>query len=73
MSSRVSIVTGATGKIGKVVAEEIARQGKHLIIACRSLAKSKVLLGELKSAKSFFPGQQRQNARAPEDCKNHAV
>ena len=50
MSSRVSIVTGATGKIGRVVAEEVARQGKHLIIACRSLAKSKVLLGELKSA-----------------------
>ncbi len=50
MSSRVSIVTGATGKIGRVVAEEVVRQGKHLIIACRSLAKSKVLLDELKSA-----------------------
>lgn len=50
MSSRVSIVTGATGKIGKVLAEDVARKGKHLIIACRSLAKSKILLGELKSA-----------------------
>lgn len=50
MSSRVSIVTGATGKIGRVIAEEVAHQGKHLIIACRSLAKSKTLLDELKSA-----------------------
>lgn len=50
MSSRVSIVTGATGKIGRIVAEEIVRQGKHLIIACRSLAKSKVLLNDLKAA-----------------------
>lgn len=50
MSSRVSIVTGATGKVGRVVAEEVVRQGKHLIIACRSLAKSKELLGDLKSA-----------------------
>lgn len=50
MSSRVSIVTGATGKIGRVVAEDVVRQGKHLIIACRSLAKSKALLDELKSA-----------------------
>lgn len=50
MSSRVSIVTGATGKIGRVVAEEVVHQGKHLIIACRSLAKSNLLLGELKSA-----------------------
>lgn len=49
MSSRVSIVTGATGKIGRVVAENVAQQGKHLIIACRSLAKSKVLLSDLKS------------------------
>lgn len=50
MSCRVSIVTGATGKIGRVVAEEVVRQGKNLIIACRSLAKSNLLLGELKSA-----------------------
>lgn len=50
MSSRVSIVTGATGKIGRVVAEEVVRQGKHLILACRSLAKSNLLLGELRSA-----------------------
>lgn len=50
MSNRVSIVTGATGEIGRVVAEDVVRQGKHLVIACRSLAKSKVLLGELKSA-----------------------
>ncbi|MCQ2190311.1 MAG: SDR family NAD(P)-dependent oxidoreductase [Paludibacteraceae bacterium] len=49
MSNRVSIVTGATGEIGRVLAENIARQGKHLIIACRSLAKSKVLLTELHS------------------------
>ncbi|MCQ2188896.1 MAG: SDR family NAD(P)-dependent oxidoreductase [Paludibacteraceae bacterium] len=50
MSSRISIVTGATGKIGRVIAEEVVRQGKHLVIACRSLAKSKVLLDDLQSA-----------------------
>jgi NAD(P)-dependent dehydrogenase (short-subunit alcohol dehydrogenase family) len=43
LTGRVSLVTGATGGIGQVVATELARLGSTVVIVCRSNAKGAAL------------------------------
>jgi len=42
------IVTGANTGIGKVTAKELARQGHHVILACRSRDKTDPVLAEIR-------------------------
>ena len=42
------IVTGANTGIGKITARELARQGAHVILACRSKEKTEAVLDELR-------------------------
>lgn len=39
MQDRVCVVTGGNAGIGKATALELARQGAHVVLACRSPAK----------------------------------
>ena len=42
------IVTGANTGIGKITARELARQGAHVVLACRSKEKTEAVLDELR-------------------------
>ncbi|MCA9577933.1 MAG: SDR family oxidoreductase [Polyangiales bacterium] len=44
MSGRVCVVTGANTGIGRVTALELARRGAHVILACRSQAKTQPVI-----------------------------
>ncbi|MCA9615257.1 MAG: SDR family oxidoreductase [Myxococcales bacterium] len=46
-SSRVAIVTGANTGIGEVTARELARQGFHVFLACRNVAKAEEARGRM--------------------------
>lgn len=48
LAGKTFIVTGANTGIGKITARELARQGAHVILACRSLAKAEPVLEELR-------------------------
>ncbi|HOB01250.1 MAG TPA: SDR family NAD(P)-dependent oxidoreductase, partial [Casimicrobium huifangae] len=41
LSGRVALITGANTGIGLVTARELARQGAHVFIACRSQEKGR--------------------------------
>ena len=47
METNPIIVTGATGSIGSAVTRKLARQGKHLIMACRNTAKAEQIRNEI--------------------------
>lgn len=49
MSQSCYIVTGAGGSIGHAITEELARQGKWVIMACRNLQKDTPLRDRLNS------------------------
>jgi retinol dehydrogenase-12 len=46
---RVALVTGANTGIGLVTARELARQGMHVFIACRSLERAQPALDEIRA------------------------
>lgn len=46
--NKTFVVTGANTGIGKVTALELARRGAHVILACRSKAKSEPVIEEIK-------------------------
>ena len=48
LANKTFIVTGANTGIGKVTALELARRGAHVILACRSQAKTEVVIDEIK-------------------------
>lgn len=48
LANKTFIVTGANTGIGKVTAKELARAGAHVILACRSEAKTAAVLDEIK-------------------------
>jgi NAD(P)-dependent dehydrogenase (short-subunit alcohol dehydrogenase family) len=48
------IITGANTGIGKVTAKALAERGAHVILACRSLAKTQPVLDEIGSNAEFL-------------------
>jgi NAD(P)-dependent dehydrogenase (short-subunit alcohol dehydrogenase family) len=48
LANKTFIVTGANAGIGKITALELARQGAHVILACRSKAKTDVVIEDIK-------------------------
>ena len=48
LANKTFIVTGANTGIGKVTAKELARQGAHVILACRNQAKTDAVIEEIK-------------------------
>ncbi len=50
LSGRVALVTGANTGIGLVTARELAAQGAHVFIACRSLERGQEAINEIRTA-----------------------
>jgi NAD(P)-dependent dehydrogenase (short-subunit alcohol dehydrogenase family) len=50
LSGRVALVTGANTGIGLVTARELARQGAHVFIACRSAERAAPALAAIRAA-----------------------
>ena len=50
LAGRVALVTGANTGIGLVTARELARQGAHLFITCRTLERAQPALAHLRAA-----------------------
>src|SRR3954447_8071910 len=48
LADKTFIVTGANTGIGKITARELARGGAHVILACRSEAKTAQVIDEIK-------------------------
>ena len=48
LANKTFIVTGANAGIGKITARELARQGAHVILACRSKPKTDAVIEEIK-------------------------
>lgn len=48
LENKTFIVTGANTGIGKVTARELARQGAHVILACRSKDKTDAVIDEIR-------------------------
>jgi dehydrogenase/reductase SDR family protein 13 len=48
LANKTFIVTGANTGIGKITAKELARAGAHVILACRSEAKTRAVIDEIK-------------------------
>src|SRR5688572_8728082 len=46
--TKTFIVTGSNTGIGRITAKELARQGSHVILACRSKDKTQVVLDEIR-------------------------
>ena len=47
LSGRTALVTGANTGIGRVTAVELARQGAHVFVACRSAQRAQAVLDEI--------------------------
>jgi retinol dehydrogenase-12 len=48
LANKTFIITGANAGIGKITAKELARRGAHVILACRSKAKTEPVVEEIK-------------------------
>ncbi len=48
-AARVALITGANTGIGRVTARELAQQGLHVFVACRSEQSTQALLDEVRS------------------------
>ncbi len=47
METKIAIITGANGGMGRVITEEIARNGYEVVMACRDLQKSEPVCREI--------------------------
>jgi NAD(P)-dependent dehydrogenase (short-subunit alcohol dehydrogenase family) len=47
LSGRVMVVTGGNSGIGRVTVEQLARQGAHVVLACRRVAEGERVRGEI--------------------------
>lgn len=47
LANKTFIVTGANTGIGKITAQQLARRGAHVILACRSQPKTEVVMDEI--------------------------
>lgn len=47
LAPKVALVTGANTGIGRVTARELAKQGAHVFLACRSIEKSQPVVAEI--------------------------
>ena len=58
LRGRTAVVTGANGRLGYVIARELARRGAHVVLACRSKRRGQAalerLLGEVAEARAEF-------------------
>lgn len=50
LEGKTAIVTGANSGLGRVAAEELARAGARVVLACRNLAKANAAVAEIESA-----------------------
>jgi NAD(P)-dependent dehydrogenase (short-subunit alcohol dehydrogenase family) len=48
LAGKTFIITGANSGIGKITARELARRGGHVLLACRSEAKTSPVIEEIK-------------------------
>jgi len=48
LEGKVAIITGASAGIGKICALEMARQGCHVVLACRSEEKTIPVVDQIK-------------------------
>ena len=48
LANKTFIITGANTGIGKITARELAKRGAHVILACRSAAKTQPVVDEIK-------------------------
>lgn len=48
LANKTFIITGANAGIGKITAHELARRGAHVILACRSKAKTDLVVEAIK-------------------------
>ena len=49
LAGQVALITGANTGIGRVTARELARQGAHVFIACRSAERTQPVLDEIRA------------------------
>ena len=50
LAGRVALITGANTGIGRVTAQQLAQQGAHVFIACRSAARAQPVIDEIRAA-----------------------
>ena len=50
LAGRVALITGANTGIGRVTARELAAQGAHVFIACRSAERAQPVIDEIRAA-----------------------
>lgn len=49
LAGRIVLITGANTGIGQVTARELAKQGAHVFIACRSIERAQPVLDEIRA------------------------
>ena len=49
LAGKIALVTGANTGIGRVTASELARQGAHVFVACRSAERAQAVLEEIRA------------------------